>query len=126
MIGDRLQIELGVGNTHEDIVEYTVEKKSSAVGKIVSAIRKYSGNFNVTFSRNQMSDHRDVSGERRGIAPNFIHSLDACHMRLFATAMARNGVTDIWSVHDAFGCHPNHIEDMRYIVNKTFVEVHHG
>ena len=71
-----------------------------------------------------MSDHRDVSGERRGIAPNFIHSLDACHMRLFATAMARNGVTDIWSVHDAFGCHPNHIEDMRYIVNKTFVEVH--
>ena len=38
--------------------------------------------------------------------------------------MARIGVTDIWSVHDAFGCHPNHIEDLRYIVNKTFVDVH--
>ncbi|MAK26669.1 MAG: hypothetical protein CMA02_05300 [Euryarchaeota archaeon] len=116
--------ELDVGNSREDIIEYTAEKKSSAIGKIVSEVRKYSGNFNVTFSRNKMSDKRDISGERRGIAPNFIHSLDACHMRLFATAMARNGVTDIWSVHDAFGCHPNHIEDMRYIVNKTFVEVH--
>ena len=115
---------LDVGNSREDIIEYTAEKKSSAIGKIVSEVRKYSGNFNVTFSRNAMSDKRDISGERRGIAPNFIHSLDACHMRLFATAMARNGVTDIWSVHDAFGCHPNHIEDMRYIVNKTFVEVH--
>ncbi len=116
--------ELDVGNTLEDIIEYNAEKKSSVIGKIVSEVKKYSGNFNVTFSRNQMSDNRDTSGERRGIAPNFIHSLDACHMRLFATAMARNGVTDIWSVHDAFGCHPNHIEDMRYIVNKTFVEVH--
>ena len=47
-------------------------------------------------------------------------------MRLFATAMARNGVTDIWSVHDAFGCHPNHMEDLRFIVNKTFVEIHQG
>ena len=120
----RLAQELGVGKTLDDINNHDAEDKHSPLAKIISEVRKYSGNFNVTFSRNLLSNDRDLSAERRGIAPNFIHSLDACHMRLFATAMARIGVTDIWSVHDAFGCHPNHIEDLRYIVNKTFVDVH--
>ena len=108
----KLAQDLEVGDSLEDINNHDVDDEHSPLAKIISEVRKYSGNFNVTFSRNLLSNDRDLSAERRGIAPNFIHSLDACHMRLFATAMARNGVTDIWSVHDAFGCHPNHIEDL--------------
>ena len=69
------------------------------------------------------SQMRWISKDRRGIAPNFIHSLDACHMRMWLI-LAMKGVTDVWSVHDAFGCHPNHIEDLRSIVNHTFKAVH--
>ena len=116
--------ELGVGTNADDIIKHDTGEQKSSLSKIISTVRKYSGNFNVTFSRTIMSDDRDLSGERTGIAPNFIHSLDACHMRLVVSAMARNGITDIWSVHDAFGCHPNHIEDLRFIINKQFVNVH--
>jgi hypothetical protein len=30
----------------------------------------------------------------------------------------------IWSVHDAFGSHPNHIDQLSKIVIKTFFETH--
>jgi len=117
--------EIGCGNTLNQILEFEADEDSSeATDKIVTSVRKFSGTYNSYFSRHVLSNKRDIGGERRGIAPNFIHSLDACHMRLVVNALSRNGVKDIWSVHDAFGCHPNYIEDLRYIVNQTFVEVH--
>jgi len=46
-------------------------------------------------------------------------------MRMVVNRLAlNNNTTDFWSVHDAFGCHPNHIEDLRRIVNFTFKSVH--
>jgi hypothetical protein len=117
--------DIGVGDSIEDIIDFSPEdKESKDVMRVVVAVRNYSGNFNVYFSRNILSDERDFNGERRGIAPNFIHSLDACHMRMVVNGLARKDVTDVWSVHDAFGCHPNHIEDLRLIVNQTFKAVH--
>ena len=45
-------------------------------------------------------------------------------MRMVVNRLAlNNNTTDFWSVHDAFGCHPNHIEDMRRIVNFTFKSI---
>lgn len=66
-----------------------------------------------------------MAGETRGIAPNFIHSLDACHMRMVVTGLfRRSNVSNIWSVHDAFGCHPNHIDLLREVTVNTFAMVH--
>jgi hypothetical protein len=45
-------------------------------------------------------------------------------MRMVIRRLSLNEITDVWSVHDAFGCHPNHIELLRNIVNKTFGMVH--
>ena len=55
--------QLDVGDSLDDILDYTVEKKSSPLGKIVSEVKKYSGTFNVTFSRNQLSDDRDIKAK---------------------------------------------------------------
>ena len=118
--------EIGVGNTVDDIISFAGNDAENIeqIMNVANAVREYSGTFNTYFSRQIMSNSRDIKGERRGIAPNFIHSLDACHMRMVVKALSRNGVTDIWSVHDAFGCHPNHIDDLRLIVNTTFAQVH--
>ena len=35
-----------------------------------------------------------------------------------------HGIEDIWTIHDSFGVHPCHVEALREIVNRTFVELH--
>ena len=121
----QLAQDLGVGNSVEDIINYEASKDESGLAKVVKSVRDYSGNFNVYFSRHIFSQENDHLASKRGIAPNFIHSLDACHMRMVVNDMAiSEGVTDFWSVHDAFGCHPNHIEGLRRAVNSKFVQVH--
>ena len=60
----------------------------------------------------------------RGLVPNFIHSFDAMHMQMIIQELSKNGINDIWAVHDSFGVHACHVEKMRDIVKKTFVELH--
>ena len=84
----RLSQELEVGDSLDDINNHDTDDENSPLAKIISD-KEIPGNFNVTFSRNLLSNDRDLSAERRGIAPNFIHSLDACHMRLFMIAMVQ-------------------------------------
>jgi hypothetical protein len=36
----------------------------------------------------------------------------------------KSGIEDIWAVHDSFGVHACHADDMREIVRKTFIELH--
>jgi len=77
-----------------------------------------------TFSRRIIADERDSGGEARGLSPNFIHSHDACHMRLVLNDMDDEGIRDAWSVHDAFGAHPNHMHFVRSSAITSFVRTH--
>ena len=58
------------------------------------------------------------------VSPNFIHSLDAVHMQLTILSLKEKGIADIWAVHDCFGTHACHIEDLRTVVKETFVKMH--
>gem|GEM_PF-2062385 len=77
-----------------------------------------------TYSRRKIGTTRDENGEMRGLSPNFIHSHDACHMRLVLDKLQSAGVQNVWSVHDAFGAHPNHMSDLRRFAVSSFVETH--
>jgi hypothetical protein len=77
-----------------------------------------------TFSRRTIVDHRDKGGEARGLSPNFIHSHDACHMRLVLGDMMAEQIPDVWSVHDAFGAHPNHLDFVRKSAVESFALTH--
>lgn len=39
-----------------------------------------------------------------GIAPNFVHSMDACHLQMVVNAAVCENVTQMALVHDSFGC----------------------
>ena len=80
---------------------------------------------------------KDEKGRTKGkknkvnssMAPNFIHSLDAYHMRSSINRMksvTSEGGDDLsfWAVHDAFGTHACDIELMREIVKDCFFEMH--
>ena len=90
-------------------------------------INKFVGKAPCTFSRRILSGERNNRGESSGISPNFVHSHDACLMRLVVSELWRNGITDIWSVHDSFGCHPNNIMKIRELVTQYMKEIYeHG
>src|SRR5690606_23818318 len=47
----------------------------------------------------------DRQRHRNGIAPNFIHSMDASHMQLTALAAKKAGIDSLAMIHDDFGTH---------------------
>ena len=63
------------------------------------------------------------------MAPNFVHSLDAYHMRTSINRMKsvmseKEDDLSFWAVHDAFGTHACDIDLMRKIVKDCFFEMH--
>ncbi len=77
------------------------------------------------FSIKLHTDERSSNKEATGLPPNFVHSIDACHMRAFVENFSQETSSkSIWSVHDAFGSHPNHIDKLSEVVVRTFFETH--
>jgi DNA-directed RNA polymerase len=58
---------------------------------------------------------------QQAISPNFVHSLDAAHLLLTAGAAADEGITDVVTVHDSFGCLPAHADRFNQIIREQFV-----
>lgn len=60
---------------------------------------------------------------RNGIAPNFIHSLDACHMQQVALAGKKRGMA-LAMVHDDFGTHAADADEFSQIIREQFVKLY--
>jgi DNA-directed RNA polymerase len=58
------------------------------------------------------------------IAPNFVHSIDACHMRMTVVALKEAGVNAFAMVHDSFGTHAGNIETLQQVTREQFVKLH--
>ncbi|KAJ5945631.1 hypothetical protein N7454_002470 [Penicillium verhagenii] len=68
----------------------------------------------------------DVVSKRKQLQafpPNFIHSLDATHMLLSASACHRAGLT-FSAVHDSFWSHASDVDSMNRILRDAFVHMH--
>ncbi len=59
-----------------------------------------------------------------GIAPNFVHSHDAAHLLLTVAAAADEGLTDIATVHDSFGCLPSRARRLNEILREQFLKMY--
>jgi len=59
-----------------------------------------------------------------GIAPNFIHSLDASHLALTVKACLKAGITDFMMIHDSFGCHAADTTAMNRILREEFIKMY--
>jgi DNA-directed RNA polymerase len=63
---------------------------------------------------------------QQSIAPNWVHSMDAAHLLLTVGACADEGITDIVTVHDSFGCLPVHADRFNQIIREQFVLMYQG
>lgn len=57
-----------------------------------------------------------------GIAPNFVHSLDASHLMSVANRCRERGVYALAVVHDSFGTHAADAATLSMVLRETFVD----
>jgi DNA-directed RNA polymerase len=58
------------------------------------------------------------------VAPNFVHACDAAHLMMVVNAAAKEGIINIVTVHDSFGCLAPRAERFREIIREEFVRMY--
>lgn len=66
----------------------------------------------------------DTRGMASAIAPNFVHSMDACHMLKLVGRAVENNITSLHLVHDDYGCHANHGRLLADLAKEEFVRMY--
>jgi DNA-directed RNA polymerase len=62
----------------------------------------------------------DKAKAANGVAPNFVHALDAAHLLLVANSAAAEGIRSIATVHDSFGCLAPQARRFNAIIREQF------
>jgi DNA-directed RNA polymerase, mitochondrial len=62
----------------------------------------------------------DKRKAKNAASPNFVHSMDACHLMMVLLECKKNGLDSVALVHDSFGCLPNDAPRFRDIIRTTF------
>jgi DNA-directed RNA polymerase len=71
-------------------------------------------------------DKKEIAKDKaaNGVAPNFVHALDAAHLQLTVNAAVAEGITQIATVHDSFGCLAPHARRFNAIIREQFVAMY--
>lgn len=72
------------------------------------------------------SDTPDSAAHANGLAPNFVHSLDAAHLHLTTAEAERSGIVDLAMIHDDYGCHAAFAPKLYEIIRRQFVAMYLG
>jgi DNA-directed RNA polymerase len=66
-------------------------------------------------------DTPDVNRHKNGIAPNFVHSLDAAHLTLTVNAAKARGIDSLAMIHDDYGTHAADAQALYHVIREEFV-----
>lgn len=69
-------------------------------------------------------DEPDSSRHINGLAPNFVHSMDAAHLHLTTEECARQGIDSVAMIHDDYGTHAANAQRMYEIIRERFVHMY--
>jgi DNA-directed RNA polymerase len=67
------------------------------------------------------TDDPDLNSHASGMAPNFVHSMDASHLHLTAAAAADAGIESLAMIHDDYGTHAADAAKLYQIIREQFV-----
>jgi DNA-directed RNA polymerase len=70
------------------------------------------------------TDEADATRHASGLAPNFVHSLDAAHLHLTTNDCAEQGVTSLAMIHDDYGTHAADAQILYESIRKMFVAMY--
>lgn len=70
------------------------------------------------------STELDRNRQTNGISPNWVHSMDASHMRATVRACWREGMRSFSLIHDSYGTHAGNSAVMAEVLREQFVEMY--
>ena len=80
---------------------------------------KLCGNTKISLRKDTTEPKK--SRHRNGIAPNFVHSLDASHLTLVVNACTARGINALAMIHDDYGTHAADAQELYEIIRERFV-----
>lgn len=83
---------------------------------------KLCGNAKLSIRRS--TDEVKKSRHRNGIAPNFVHSLDASHLTLVVNRAKAEGIDAFAMIHDDYGTHAADTARLYAIIREVFVDMY--
>lgn len=66
----------------------------------------------------------DSRKQKQGIAPNYVHSMDASHLMLTVDACVDAGIHQFAMIHDSYGCPAGQGDLMFSLVREVFAEIY--
>ena len=69
-------------------------------------------------------DTLSILKQKQGIAPNFVHSMDACHLMGTIIKLQKHKIKDIVCVHDEYGTHACNIDVMQKTLREVFAKMY--
>ena len=72
------------------------------------------------------TDAIDTRKQAQGIAPNFVHSMDASHLVLTVNKCLEAGVTSLAMIHDSYGTHAADADTLSEQLREAFIEQYSG
>ena len=113
---------------HEDSVVWETpmgfmvfNRKNKQVGKRLKI--KFEG-VEVNYRYRETTEEVDVRSMAAAIAPNFVHSMDACHMLQLVNRCASYNIKNLHLVHDDYGCHVNHGAALAQLAKEEFANMY--
>jgi DNA-directed RNA polymerase len=88
-------------------------------GKLVKV---FVGGRQIRLTVNEEAPTRSKRRQASGIAPNFVHSLDAAHLLATVNLATHNGIRHFAMIHDSFGCHAADTTLMNAVLRESFVD----
>ena len=70
------------------------------------------------------TEDMDKNKQRLGVAPNFVHSCDAAHLRATVRAAVKAGITDLALIHDDYGTHACDTDKLHELIRAAFVAMY--
>lgn len=73
-----------------------------------------------------VSEKDTIDGKRHanGLAPNFVHSMDAAHLHLTTAAAVDSSIDALAMIHDDYGTHAADAEKLYHLIRSEFVRMY--
>ena len=72
----------------------------------------------------QDTDEIDVRKQKLGSSPNFIHSMDACHLMLTVNKAVFNDIDSFACIHDDYGTHAANTPKLHSCIREAFLDLY--
>lgn len=78
----------------------------------------------VRVSLNEETEQLDGRRQSQGVAPNWVHSLDAAHMARTINASHALGLRSYSMIHDSYGTHAGNAQSLAMVLREEFVRMY--